>query len=76
MPAQPGDRRAGTHPGGGAGGHPRAPGQAAKIAASTEPPLHIHHRADEPWYILDGKMTFHIADEVLEATATRTHPPG
>lgn len=36
---------------------------------STEPPLHIHHREDEAWYVLDGKMTFYIGDEVLEATA-------
>jgi len=36
---------------------------------ATEPPLHIHHREDEAWYILDGKMTFYVADEVLEATA-------
>jgi mannose-6-phosphate isomerase-like protein (cupin superfamily) len=36
---------------------------------STEPPLHIHHREDEAWYILDGKMTFYVGDEVLEATA-------
>lgn len=35
---------------------------------STEPPLHIHHREDEAWYILDGKMTFYVADEVMEAT--------
>ena len=36
---------------------------------STEPPLHIHHREDEAWYVLDGKMTFYVGDEVLEATA-------
>lgn len=36
---------------------------------STEPPLHIHHREDEAWYLLDGRMTFYVADEVLEATA-------
>ena len=36
---------------------------------STEPPLHIHHREDEAWYILDGQMTFYVGDEVLEATA-------
>ena len=36
---------------------------------ATEPPLHIHHREDEAWYILDGRMTFYVADEVLEATA-------
>ena len=35
---------------------------------STEPPTHIHHHEDEAWYILDGKMTFFIGDEVLEAT--------
>lgn len=34
---------------------------------STEPPLHIHHREDEAWYVLDGKMTFYVGDEVLEA---------
>lgn len=35
---------------------------------STEPPLHIHHREDEAWYVLDGKMTFYVGEEVLEAT--------
>ena len=35
---------------------------------STEPPEHIHHREDEAWYILDGKMTFYVGDAVLEAT--------
>lgn len=36
---------------------------------STEPPMHLHHREDEAWYILDGKMTFTVAGDVLEATA-------
>ena len=36
---------------------------------STEPPLHIHHREDEAWYVLEGKMTFYVGDEVLEATS-------
>jgi mannose-6-phosphate isomerase-like protein (cupin superfamily) len=36
---------------------------------STEPPLHIHHREDEAWYILDGHMTFYVGDEVIEADA-------
>jgi len=35
---------------------------------TTEPPLHIHHREDEAWYVLDGRMTFYVGDEVLEAT--------
>ncbi|HYK29875.1 MAG TPA: quercetin 2,3-dioxygenase [Streptosporangiaceae bacterium] len=36
---------------------------------ATEPPLHIHHLEDEAWYILDGRMTFYVADQILEATA-------
>ena len=36
---------------------------------SAEPPLHIHHRKDEAWYILDGKMTFYVGDAVIEAIA-------
>jgi mannose-6-phosphate isomerase-like protein (cupin superfamily) len=35
---------------------------------STEPPLHIHHREDEAWYVLDGEMTFYVAGEALKAT--------
>lgn len=43
---------------------------------STEPPLHVHHREDEAWYVLDGQMTFYVAEEVLEATAgTFVHAP-
>lgn len=34
---------------------------------TTEPPLHIHHREDEAWYVLDGRMTFYVGDEILEA---------
>jgi mannose-6-phosphate isomerase-like protein (cupin superfamily) len=34
---------------------------------STEPPLHIHHNEDEAWYVLDGKISFYVGDEVLEA---------
>jgi mannose-6-phosphate isomerase-like protein (cupin superfamily) len=36
---------------------------------STEPPLHIHHREDEAWYVLDGEMTFHIGDAAHRATS-------
>lgn len=35
---------------------------------ATEPPLHIHHREDEAWYILDGQMTFHVDDEAFTAS--------
>jgi mannose-6-phosphate isomerase-like protein (cupin superfamily) len=34
---------------------------------STEPPLHIHHREDEAWYLLDGQMTFYVGDQTFEA---------
>jgi quercetin dioxygenase-like cupin family protein len=33
----------------------------------AEPPLHIHHREDEAWYVLEGQLTFHVGDEVLTA---------
>jgi mannose-6-phosphate isomerase-like protein (cupin superfamily) len=35
---------------------------------STEPPLHIHRREDEAWYVLDGEMTFHIGEAAYRAT--------
>ncbi len=34
---------------------------------ATEPPLHIHHREDEAWYVLDGQMTFYVGDDELTA---------
>jgi quercetin dioxygenase-like cupin family protein len=34
-----------------------------------EPPLHVHHREDEAFYLLEGEMTFHVGDERLRATA-------
>lgn len=36
---------------------------------STEPPLHIHHREDEAWYVLDGQMTFYVGEESMVATS-------
>lgn len=36
---------------------------------ATEPPLHVHHREDEAWYILEGKMTFYVGEQSLAATA-------
>jgi quercetin dioxygenase-like cupin family protein len=33
-----------------------------------EPPLHVHHREDEAFYLLGGEMTFHVGDERLAAT--------
>lgn len=34
-----------------------------------EPPLHVHHREDEAFYLLEGEMTFHVGGERLPATA-------
>jgi mannose-6-phosphate isomerase-like protein (cupin superfamily) len=34
-----------------------------------EPPLHVHHREDEAFYVLDGAMTFHVGEERLPAGA-------
>ncbi|HEY6569912.1 MAG TPA: quercetin 2,3-dioxygenase [Candidatus Limnocylindrales bacterium] len=31
---------------------------------TTEPPLHVHHREDEAWYVLEGGMTFYVGDSV------------
>lgn len=36
---------------------------------ATEPPLHVHHREDEAWYVLDGQMTFYVGDEAYVATS-------
>ncbi len=33
-----------------------------------EPPRHVHHRADETFYVLEGEITFYIGDETFEAT--------
>lgn len=33
----------------------------------SEPPLHIHHAADETFYLLEGRMQFHVGDEVHDA---------
>lgn len=32
-------------------------------------PLHIHHRDDEAWYVLEGTLRFRLGDEEVEAPA-------
>lgn len=32
-----------------------------------EPPLHVHHREDEAFYLLEGEMTFHVGEQRLPA---------
>ena len=35
----------------------------------SSPPLHVHHRDDEAWYVLEGSLTFQVADTVVAAQA-------
>jgi quercetin dioxygenase-like cupin family protein len=44
------------------------------IVEVTEPPgaqapLHVHHREDEGFWILEGDVTFHVGDVTIEARA-------
>src|SRR5216683_2185577 len=39
----------------------------AVMTKLAEPSLHVHHGEDEAWYVLDGKLTFHVGDQVFEA---------
>jgi uncharacterized cupin superfamily protein len=32
-------------------------------------PLHIHHSADEAWYVLEGALRFRLGDDEVEAPA-------
>ena len=35
----------------------------------VETPLHVHHREDEAFWILEGGATFTVGDEVIDASA-------
>lgn len=35
----------------------------------SSPPLHVHHRDDEAWYVLDGSMTFRVEDNEMTTAA-------
>ncbi len=30
-------------------------------------PLHVHHKEDEAFYVLEGVMTFYVGEEAIEA---------
>jgi mannose-6-phosphate isomerase-like protein (cupin superfamily) len=32
-------------------------------------PLHVHHRDDEAWYVLEGTLHFRVGDDEFEAAA-------
>jgi mannose-6-phosphate isomerase-like protein (cupin superfamily) len=35
----------------------------------SSPPLHVHSREDEAWYVLEGSLTFQVADDIQSAEA-------
>jgi quercetin dioxygenase-like cupin family protein len=35
------------------------------IAPGSSPPLHVHHREDESFYVLEGTVTFRYADQTI-----------
>ncbi|HEY1318456.1 MAG TPA: quercetin 2,3-dioxygenase [Gaiella sp.] len=37
------------------------------IPAGASPPLHIHHRDDESFWVIDGTVTFRSGDETITA---------
>ncbi len=37
--------------------------------AGAEAPLHVHHREDEAFWILEGQVTFEVGDTIIEAHA-------
>ena len=41
----------------------------AVVTRTSEPRLHIHHREDEAFYVLDGQLSFHVGETVLTAVA-------
>jgi quercetin dioxygenase-like cupin family protein len=41
----------------------------ATEAPGTEAPLHVHHREDEGFWIIEGDVTFEVAGETIEAHA-------
>ncbi|HXF56431.1 MAG TPA: quercetin 2,3-dioxygenase [Actinomycetota bacterium] len=37
--------------------------------SAGNPPLHVHHREDEAFYLLEGRITFEVGEERLHASA-------
>jgi quercetin dioxygenase-like cupin family protein len=36
------------------------------------PPLHVHHRDDETFHVLDGELTLHVGEQTIALTAGQT----
>ncbi|KAA3437745.1 cupin domain-containing protein [Rufibacter hautae] len=39
------------------------------LPRGAEPPVHVHSREDETFYLLSGEMTFKIGDQTIKAVA-------
>jgi mannose-6-phosphate isomerase-like protein (cupin superfamily) len=39
------------------------------IAPGDGPPLHLHEREDESWYVLEGRLRFRLAETLADAPA-------
>jgi mannose-6-phosphate isomerase-like protein (cupin superfamily) len=39
------------------------------VAQGFSPPLHVHHREDESFWVLEGELTMRCGDESFRATA-------
>jgi len=39
-----------------------------KVGPGNGPPPHIHHREEEQFYILEGKLTFQVGDQTIQAS--------
>lgn len=39
------------------------------VAPGYETPLHVHHREDESFWMLEGHATFQVGDETIDAPA-------
>jgi quercetin dioxygenase-like cupin family protein len=50
----------------------------AMVGPGGGPPLHVHSREDEGFYVLEGEMTFRVDDKTIRATAGTfvNLPPG
>jgi quercetin dioxygenase-like cupin family protein len=40
-----------------------------RLPHRSSPPLHVHHEDDEAWFVLDGALTFQVAESTWTAEA-------